>query len=196
LDEFALIAQRAARELKRRVPEDIAILGAGNDDFQVEFEEIPLTSIRLPARKIGYAAGKLLAEILAGRIPSPESLQLPVSDIALRRSTDIQYTTDPIVAKAVRLIREQPGIRVAEVARSAGMARSGLQRRFHQTLNRGILSEIQRVRLSRAQSLLGTTDANLETIAEQSGFASSQRLSVCFRDAFGQSPGSYRKQLR
>ena len=196
LDAFALTAQRAARELGLRVPEDIAILGAGNDDFQVEFEQIPLSSIRLPAREIGYQAGALLDRLLRDPATPRESIQLPVQDIALRRSTDVQYCEDPLVAKAVKRIREQPGIRVAQVVEAAGISRTGLQRRFHQTLGRGILSEIQRVRLQRAQTLLATTDDKQEVIAELSGFASVQRFSHCFQQAFDMSPGTYRKRMQ
>jgi len=194
LDGFSLTAQRAAREMKLKIPEDIAILGAGDDDFQVDFEPISLSSVRLPAHKIGQAAGDLLAKILMNQSDGNEFVQLPVHEIARRRSTDIQYVDDPVVARAVQLIRENPGIRVAEVAQKLHRAQSGLQRSFRRTLGRSILSEIQRVRLSRAQALLLNTDEKLEVVAEQSGFASVQRLSVCFRERFGISPGAYRRE--
>ena len=50
LDTYALLLMRAARELGWRVPEDVAVLGAGDEDFWVEFESVPLSSVRLPAR--------------------------------------------------------------------------------------------------------------------------------------------------
>ncbi|WPJ95827.1 substrate-binding domain-containing protein [Coraliomargarita algicola] len=196
LDGYALAVQRAARNLDLRVPEDVAILGAGDDDFQVEFEAIPLSSIRLPARKIGYEAGALLDRRLSDPHADLESIQLPVQDIALRRSTDVQYCDDPLVAKAVRLIREHPNIRVTQVVQAVGISRTGLQSRFLKMLGRGILSEIQRVRLQRAQTLLSTTDDKQEVIAELSGFASVQRFSYCFQQAFKMSPGTYRRQSK
>lgn len=193
MDSYALVMLRAAREEGWRVPEDVAVLGAGDDDFFVEFERVPLSSIRLPSRNIGYEAGALLDRLVATGAKEAEAVQLPVGEIAARRSTDVLYADDPVVAKAVRLMRDQPGVRVAEVARAAGMARSGLQRRFLQALGRGMREEIQRVRMVRARMLLSTTRAKLEEVAEQSGFASVQRFSAQFRKAAGVAPGEYRR---
>ncbi len=196
LDSYALAMQRAAREAGWRVPEDIAVLGAGDDDFFVEFERVPLSSVRLPSRRIGYEAAALLDRMITEGRREAESLQLPGGEIALRRSTDVRFVEDPLVAKAVGLIRERPGIRVAEVARLAGMARSGLQRRFLRALGRGLREEIKRVRLARARGQLAGTTAKLELVAEQCGFASVQRFSAAFSAEFGVSPGAYRKRMR
>jgi LacI family transcriptional regulator len=48
LDEQALGLMRAARQAGWGVPDEVAVLGAGDDDFWVEFESVPLSSIRLP----------------------------------------------------------------------------------------------------------------------------------------------------
>lgn len=196
LDSYALVLLRAAREEGWRVPEDLAVLGAGDDDFFVEFERVPLSSVRLPSRNIGYEAGALIDRLVATGATDADGVRLPVGELALRRSTDVLYVEDAVVAKAVRLMRNQPGVRVAEVARAAGMARSGLQRRFLRALGRGMREEIQRVRMARARMLLGTTQAKLEVVAEQSGFASVQRFSAQFRRAAGMAPGAYRARLR
>ena len=58
LDDFALMVLRAARELGWRVPDDVAVLGAGDDDFLVRFERTPLSSVKLPSRRIGYEIGR------------------------------------------------------------------------------------------------------------------------------------------
>lgn len=196
LDSYALTMQRAAREADWRVPEDLAVLGAGDDDFFVEFERVPLSSIRLPSRRIGYEAAALLDRMIASRTRGGESLQLAGIELAQRRSTDVCFVEDPLVAKAVRLIRETPGVRVAEVARQVGAARSGLQRRFLKSLGRGLREEIKRVRMARARNQLAGGSAKLESVAEQSGFASVQRFSAAFRRETGLSPGAYRRRLR
>lgn len=198
LDSYALVLLRAAREAGWRVPEDVAVLGAGDDDFFVEMERVPLSSVRLPSRKIGYEAAALLDRMLTrgASAAGTESVQIAVAEIKLRRSTDVRFVEDAAVARAVRLIRERPGVRVAEVAAAAGLARSGLQRRFLKALGRGMREEIQRVRLARAQALLGATEAKLESVAEQSGYASVQRLSAQFRKATGLAPGAWRRRAQ
>lgn len=192
LDSHALVMMRAAKAVGRRVPEELAVLGAGDDDFFVEFESVPLSSIRLPARKIGYEAAALLDRMIADGARTAESVQLPVGEVARRRSTDVQFVDDPLVAAAVRLMRARPDVRVSEVVRAAGVARSGLQRRFLRALGRGLLAELQRVRLLRAQALLAHTDLKLEAVAEQSGFPSVQRLSAYFQSELGLAPGAWR----
>ncbi len=196
LDSYALSLQRAAREAGWRVPEDLAVLGAGDDDFFVEFERVPLSSVRLPSRRIGYEAAALLDRLVAKGLREAESVQLPGCEIALRRSTDVRFVEDPAVARAVGLIRERPGLRVAEVARLSGVARSGLQRRFLKSLGRGLREEIARVRMARARSQLAASTAKLDLVAEQCGFASVQRFSAAFSRAHGIAPGAYRRHQR
>ncbi len=66
LDTCALQLLRAARDLGWRIPEDVAVLGAGDDDFWVDFESVPLSSVRLPSREIGYEAARLLDGLMSG----------------------------------------------------------------------------------------------------------------------------------
>jgi LacI family transcriptional regulator len=194
LDSYALALLRAARETGREVPEDLAVLGAGDDDFFVEFERVPLSSVRLPSRRIGYEAAALLDRLIAADARGGDSVQLDGIELAQRRSTDVCFVEDPLVARAVRLIRQTPGARVAEIARQTGAARSGLQRRFLKALGRGLREEIGRVRMARARAQLAGGAAKLEIVAEQCGFASVQRFSAAFRRETGLSPGAYRRR--
>lgn len=197
MDSYALVLLRAARESGWRVPEDVAVLGAGDDDFFVEMEDVPLSSIRLPSREIGYNAASLLDRMISkGRAAQAESIHLPTATLRQRRSTDVALLDDEAVAKAVRIIRDRPGVRVAELARAAGLSRTGLQARFKRALGRGMLEEIMRVRLGVARDLLEHGNAKLEAVAERAGFASVQRLSAQFVKATGDAPGRYRLRMR
>jgi LacI family transcriptional regulator len=198
LDTLALQLMRAARELGWRVPEEVAVLGAGDDDFWVDFESVPLSSVRLPSRTIGYEAARLLDRLMTrGERGHGEVARLPVSEVAARRSTDVLFVDDLAVSRAVRLIRESGGrLRVAELVRAAGVSRSGLQVRFRKALGRSMLEEIHRVKLARAQELLATTDQKLSVVAAQSGLGSQHRLSVLFRTKLGQTPSAFRRERR
>ncbi|MDR0352693.1 MAG: substrate-binding domain-containing protein [Opitutaceae bacterium] len=204
LDPFALHLIRAAQEIGRTVPEDIAIIGAGDDEFWVDFENVPLSSVKLPARQIGFEAAALLHKLMGGRKPAasarrtPGELHLPVTAVSARRSTDVLFVEDEAVARAVAFIREHASenVYVEDVVRASGISRSGLKVRFRQALGRPILSEIQRVRIARAQYFLRTTDMKLTAIAEACDFPSSPRLNVLFRQTTGQTPGEYRALFR
>jgi len=195
LDEQALGLMRAARRSGWSVPDDVAILGAGDDDFWVEFESVPLSSIRLPARRIGYEAAALLAELLERGGPARSPLRLPVEGISARRSTDVVFAGDPAVARAVRFIREHALANpyVGDVARAAGLSRPALQARFRALVGRTILHELQRTQLARAQDLLSASDLPMAVIAERCAFPNSQRFSVVFRRHLGVTPSTYRR---
>ena len=198
LDAFALLVLRAARELGWRVPEDIAVLGAGDDDFLVAFERIPLSSVQLPAKKIGYQAGAEIDRLISGGKPSTGSVGLAPIGLHARQSTDVLFVGDEVVAKALRFIRSHATTSpyIGDIARVAGIARTTLQKRFKATIGRTMLEEIQRVRIECAKDLLRTGDLNLEMISERCGFSSSQRFSVLFRQHTGLPPNRYRRSLR
>lgn len=223
IDHFGLHLLRAVRLLGLRVPEDIAILAAGDDEFWAGYESIPLSSIRLPSRQIGFEAARQLDRILneqntpAGavwnaantrkktacdnqvRCPPPlTDVRLPVSEIAARKSTDVLFTPDQAVQRAVAFIRADTSgqIQVGDVVRASGVSRSGLQVRFRKALGHSILEEIHRNRVARVQTLLRTTDMKLTQIAELCGFCDSPRLNVLFRRYTGQTPRRYRAQFR
>lgn len=65
-DNMAVGAYRAIHELGLRIPEDIAV-ASFNDISVARFLNPPLTTVRLPAEKIGENAVDLLVERLAGR---------------------------------------------------------------------------------------------------------------------------------
>lgn len=198
LDAYALQIMRAARELGWRVPEDVAVLGAGDEDFLVEFESVPLSSVRLPARQIGHEAAVMLDRLIRTGKRTARAVRLPGARIVARRSTDVLYAGDEVVARGVRHIREHAleNPYVADVARAAGVSTVALQSRFREQIGRTVLAEITRVRVSRAQELLTGTSLKMEAIAERCGFPNSQRFSVVFRQVAGVSPGGYRRQFR
>lgn len=198
LDMFALALVRAAKQLGRRVPEDVAVLGAGDDQFWVEFESVPLSSVRLPAKKIGYEAAALLDRLLTRNKRTVEVQRLPVSEIAVRRSTDILHVEDEAVAKAARFIRQHAveNPYVNDIARAAGISLSALQTRFQKAIGRSLVAEVRRVRLARSQELLADTDLPMSIVAERCGFPNSQQFSVLFREGTGYTPRAYRRRFR
>lgn len=83
-DIVAFGALRALREAGRRVPADVSVVGFDDIPLARHFDP-PLTTIRLPARDLGAAAGRALVERLAGRAGSARTL-LP-TELIVRDST-------------------------------------------------------------------------------------------------------------
>jgi LacI family transcriptional regulator len=83
-DIVAFGALRAVREAGLRVPGDISVVGFDDIPLARHFDP-PLTTIRLPARDLGAAAGRALVERLAGRAGMERRL-LP-TELVVRDST-------------------------------------------------------------------------------------------------------------
>ena len=197
-DRVALELDEACHRSGRRVPEEVAILGVGNDLTRLEFAHVEISSIQLNTRRIGLLAAELLHDILGGRLRPPRSTLVSPLKIVTRRSTDRFSVDDEVVAHALDYLREHEGnvIYVDEVARVVGVSRRVLEMRFRRHLNTSVYAEAQRMHLDHAIELMADPDLTISEIAYASGFESASRFSTAFRGRFGQPPARYRAGLR
>jgi LacI family transcriptional regulator len=197
-DGWARPVARYAQDAGLRVPEDVALVGAGNDTLECELISPPLSSVIIPWQEVGRNAAALVRVALAnGAIAAKRSLVSPIGVVS-RRSSDALAVQDPLVAEAVRWIRAQAGrrITVPMVARAVGGGRQRLERRFRRALDRTVQEEIRRAHVELAKHLLVTMRVSLAEIARLSGFTSPSLLNVAFQRELGMSPGTYRRRLQ
>jgi LacI family transcriptional regulator len=81
---------------------------------------------------------------------------------------------------------------VKDVLKAVPHSRRLLENRFKKLIGRTPHEEITRVQLNRVVELLTQTDLSLEQIAERSGFAHVEYLSVVFKKKMGLPPSKYR----
>lgn len=196
-DGWARPVARYAQDAGLRVPEDVALVGAGNDTLECELISPPLSSVIIPWQELGRNAAAFVRMALAKQpIVGKRSLVSPLG-VAARRSSSALAVQDPLVADAVRWIRAQAGrrITVPMVARAVGGGRQRLERRFRRALDRTVQEEIRRAHVELAKQLLISLRVSLAEIARQSGFTSPSLLNVAFQRELGMSPGSYRRRL-
>ena len=194
-DLHAVRLLNVCREFDITVPEDMAILGVGNDAVICETVRPTLSSMDLDARRIGYEAAKLLDLRMAGKDMTDVVLVSP-SHVAVRQSTNLMVIEDADVVQAMRFIRDYActGIDVPRVADAVGMSRRVLERRFYRYLGRTPNAEILRIQIDRAKLLLSRTDKTRESIARQSGFATPEYFSRAFRREVGMTANAFRKK--
>jgi len=188
----------ACRRLSVAVPDEVAVVGVDNDDLLCELAHPPLTSVIPNTHRTGYEAAVLLDQMLQGRQPVQEMQLIPPAGIATRQSTDVLAIDDGHIARAVHFIRQSAceGIKVSEVLRAVPQSRTLLERGFKKYLGRTPHQEILRVRLVRVKELLVETELSLEQIADRTGFAHVEYLSVAFRREIGLPPSTFRQQQR
>ena len=194
-DLHAVQVLKGCRSLGISVPEQIAVLGVGNDSVLCGVADPPLSSIDLDSRRIGYEAAALLSRRMAGRSPRGKPLFIPPSRIVTRQSTDVLAIDDADLAEAIRIIRQsaREGISVAEVAAKAGLSRRVLERRFRQLLGRTPKAEILRMQIENAKLLLTQSELSIEAVARQCGIGSFKYFGQVFRRATGSTPRAFRK---
>jgi LacI family transcriptional regulator len=188
----------ACRRLSLSVPDEVAVLGVHNDELLCEICDPPLSSVNSNARRVGYEAAALLDRMMAGEQVPAQTILFEPTGVATRQSTDVVAVRDVQVSKAVRFIREHAcdGITVDDLLRAMPMSRTILERRFKKHLNRTPHDQILQVRIQRVKTLLVGTDLTLAQIAERTGFAHIEYLSVAFKRMIGDSPSQYRRRHR
>ncbi len=80
-DESALGAMRALHEAGLRIPQDVALIGF-DDRPESAVQAPPLSSVRIPLRKLGYRAVEVLWRYLTGGTESIESDVVPITLMA------------------------------------------------------------------------------------------------------------------
>jgi len=197
-DSRAVKVLEMCRKLGLKVPAEIAVLGVDNDALLCNLEYPPLSSIALPSHEIGYQAAKLLDAVMAGETVKRSRIFCPPQRVVVRQSSDIMALNDKLVAEALSFIRAHAGdsITVKDVCGHILVSRRLLEMRFKNELGWTPLEEIRRARIARAKQLLADTDSPMSEIAANSGFQSSARFCVVFRQYTGITPIAYRGKFR
>ena len=180
------------------VPEQVAVIGADNDELICAVANPPLSSVIINDPQRGYAAAALLDKLMQGKPPPREPVWVEPAGVVGRASTEILAIADQDVALALQFIRKHASdrIRVTDVVERVPLSRSMLERRFRKAAGRTINEEIVRVRLNRAIELLCATPLELKLIARRAGFRSASYMGVVFRTKVGRTPSSYRDSSR
>lgn len=180
-----------------RVPDDVAVIGADNDEVVCGVCNPPMSSVAINFERAGYESAQALSAMMRGAKATPPRILVHATHVVPRRSTDILAVEDVNLAKALQFIRDHArgGITVGAAAQAAGLSRRVLEKRFRRILNRSALEEIRRVRTDLIARMLVETTLPVAEIAESLGFDDLQHVARYFRAGKGLSPLAYRKKL-
>jgi LacI family transcriptional regulator len=175
------------------VPEQVSLVGVDNDPF-THYAMLGISSVELPARRIGYEAAALLHRLMRGEESEKSVTLIPVDDVITRSSSDSMATEDQDVLDAMRYIRNHAGdgIEVSDVVRAVALGRRTLERRFRAAFGISPKDEINRARIEIAKRLLTRTRMSIPEVAQAAGYCDRSRLSTAFKLATGVSPRRYR----
>jgi len=195
-DDMSQQVVEACKIADLQVPEQVAIVGVGNDDLICELASPPLSSVVLSTAKAGYEAAAELDKLMRGERVMEHAVVVRPNRVATRQSTNVFTVADHYVLDALRLIhtraKKEP-LQVDDVLRSVAISRRGLYDRFARTLGRSVHEEIKRVRVDEFARLLVSTDLPISQIASRLGCLDIKNLARYFKQAKGMSPLTYRK---
>jgi LacI family transcriptional regulator len=173
-DYIAERALSAAVALGYKIPEELAFVGADNDELICETACPSMTSV-LPDFK---TTGHMAVELLAKKIDDPASPAVlhvvPPLGIVRRQSTRLFKRSDADVQAAMELIRRKAadGVKARDVLDRFPCSRRQAEVRFRSLTGRTVLEEIQEERFARAMELLKNPNVSIGAIAGRSGWPS------------------------
>jgi LacI family transcriptional regulator len=195
-DDRAQNVGEACKVAGLRVPDDIGIIGADDDELVCELAQPPLSSVAVNFERAGFEAARLLDEMMRDpRRSRTNDIVVEPTAVVPRQSTDVLFIDDMAVSRAVRFIRQgaRRALSVDEVAQAAGLSRRMLERRFRAVVGRPVLREIRRVRVESICRMLRETAMSVSDIAFASGFTGVEHFARYFRQERRMTPLGYRR---
>ena len=187
----------ACRQLGLRVPEEVAVIGANNDELVCGLSYPMLSSVSIPWNTIGEAVGEAMRALMAGETPPSEPIRVPAGGVILRHSANHLAVEDPVLRRVMTHLSEriQDPITVDIVCSELRIARRGLERKFREYYQCTPWEMLCQLRVTRAKQLLSETNHPISMISELCGFNDPERMSVVFKRVEGMSPSAFRKGL-
>jgi len=187
----------ACRQMGFRVPEEVAVIGANNDELVCGLSYPMLSSVSIPWNTIGEAVGDALHSLLAGEKPPSEPIRVPAGGVVLRHSANHLAIEDPVLRRVMTYLSEriQDPITVEILCSELRIARRGLERKFREYYHCTPWEMLCQLRVTRAKQLLTETNHPISMISELCGFNDPERMAVVFKRVEGMPPSAFRKGL-
>ena len=96
----------ASRQIKIKIPEQIAVLGVDNDEMLCDLSDPPLSSISLDTEKSGYEAARLMQQMIEKKADKYDDIVVQPTQVVTRVSTDIFASSDKYIVDALRYIHD------------------------------------------------------------------------------------------
>ncbi len=195
-DYFALQISETCKFFGLSVPDEIAILGVDNDELLCNISNPPLSSIVLDVENGGYAAAKILHELIEKRITQPPNITVGVVQILSRQSTQKYVIRDKYITQVVEYIERhytQP-LSVPTLQALVPLSRRVFEKRFKHNTGVSIYQFLQRYRVDKLAGELITSNRSIEELAISCGFEDAKNVARVFLKYKGMTPSEYRKR--
>ncbi len=197
-DDRALDVLEACRHAGLSVPDEVAVLGIGNDELICEAATPPLSSVAIEFAEQGYKAARELQALMLGGNHRNRGIRIGASDTVARTSTIGGSPSPAIATRAMQFIHEHAlrGITTRDVVSHLRVSRRLATLRFREVYRKSMLEVILDIRLAEARQLLTKTDIPISEVAVKSGFRDSAAFRAIFTRRTGMPPRAFRRKTR
>ena len=198
-DHRAFQVMSVARMIGIAIPEEISILGIDNDTLLCSFTPVALSSIDPDAKRLGFAAARLLDATLknppCNRLHRP--LRIPPRKLVERESTAYIPQSSKWLSEALLYIEKHlaSGISTRDIVRLSGKSSTFVERIFKKKFGTSVQRYIMFCRIHKAQDLLQEGSLLVKQIAAECGYKSVQYFCRDFKSATGHSPKCARNKM-
>ncbi len=188
------------RDIGIHVPEEIAVIGANNDELVCGLSYPMLSSVSIPWDTIGETVGEAIRSLLSSESTTPpkEPILIPPGGVILRHSANHLAVEDKTLRRALTYFSEhiQEPITIQILCSDLRIARRSLEQKFREHLHCTPWEMLCKLRVTHAKQLLTSTNHPISIISELSGFNDPERMAVVFKRIAGIPPSQFRKGLR
>lgn len=194
-DRGAFSLAESVRQLKLKIPEQVAILGVDNDELYCKSIRPYLSSIHPNHLELGRRAAQELDRLMHSK-PPKRLVLIPPIQVVERESTRSIPPAGHIITEGIKFIRAnfRERISVRDVADHLGISESLLRLRFRTVHGKSVKDVLLDTRLEEVKRLLSKSRKTVSTIAAETGFSSTCRLTHFFTKRSGISPQAWRLQ--
>lgn len=189
-DQLAGIVIRIARGAGLRIPNDLAIIGVGNETMESVRAGTGISSFEAPSEIIGRKSGELLARLLHNK-SGENSILIPPRFHARESS----MKSGSGVERALAYLQSNPdsAVNAGELARIAGMSRRSFETALKAERGETPGNMLIGLRRRKAEELLREPHLSIGEIARRCGYPEPALFSTAFKRWTGRSPRDFRK---
>lgn len=180
-----------------RIPEDLSVIGFGNESVFCESVRPSISSVDQDFSEQGFAAARLLDSLMSGKGARQQGvIAIGPKSVIHRESTPERNAGGNLVKRALDFIgrKAADGITVRDVVAETHVSRRLLELRFRESVGTSILATILNRRLDATKSALKSSDDPISIVCERCGWKSENYPKRLFKRRFGMSMSAFRRQ--
>jgi LacI family transcriptional regulator len=197
-DDTAATVLSICRRAGLKIPEDVAVLGIGNDEDVCLHTVPPLSSVQPDFEEEGYRASRELQSMMLGDIPKKRLFFCGRSMVVGRSSTRNSTNSAMLSHDAMSFISRNAlrGISAKDVTMHLHVSRRLADLRFREATGTSLQKAIIEKRLKEVCRLLADSTLTISEIAVWCGYRDANYLKNLFRKRTGMSMREWRRQGR